>query len=128
MCPPADLYPNYDQWFDVQPTILLRSSVIDDWGRDDVFEFDLPNGSYNVTVGVGYRGSTRPHKIIVEGVTLIDNETTNNSAIIRTRRVEVRDKRLTLVMGMYNEIGHINFLNIEAAAPLRKVYLPAVRR
>ena len=126
--PPADLYTAYDLYFDAQPTILLRSSVIDDWGRDDVFEFDLPNGSYNVTVGVGYRGGTRPHKIIVEGVTLIDNETTNNSAIIRTRRVEVRDKRLTLVMGMYNEIGHINFLNIEAAAPLRKVYLPAVRR
>jgi len=126
--PPADFYTAYDQYFDAQPTILLRSSVIDDWGRDDVFEFDLPNGAYNVTVGVGYRGGSRPHKIIVEGVTLIDNETTNNSALIRTRRVEVRDKRLTLVMGMYNQIGHINFLNIEAAVPLRSIYLPAVRR
>jgi hypothetical protein len=125
--PPADFYTAYDQYFDAQPTILLRSSVIDDWGRDHVFEFDLPDGAYNVTVGVGYRGGTRPHKIIVEGVTLIDNETTNNSAIIRTRRVVVRDKRLTLVMGIYNEIGHINFLNIEAAAT-RSVYLPAVRR
>jgi hypothetical protein len=126
--PPADLYPAYDQWFDAQPTILLRSSVIEDWGRDHVFEFDLPNGAYNVTVGVGYRSGTRPHKIIVEGVTLIDNETTNNSAIIRTRRVLVRDKRLTLVMGMYNETAHINFLNIEAAAPLRSIHLPVVRR
>ena len=124
--PPADLYAYYDQWFDVQPTILLRSSVIDDWGRDEVFEFDLPNGVYNVTVGVGYRGGTRTHKIIVEGVTLIDKETTNNSAIIRTGRVVVRDKRLTLVMGLYDQTAHVNFLDI-VSSPFG-VYLPAVRR
>ena len=125
--PPVDLYAYYDPWFDVQPTILLRSSVIEDWGRDEVFEFDLPNGAYNVTVGVGYRNSTRPHKIVVEGVTVIDNETTNNSAIIRTQRVLVHDKRLTLVMGMYKETAHINFLDIEPA-PASSVYLPVVHR
>jgi hypothetical protein len=115
--PETDFYTNYDQWFDAEPTILLRSSLIDDWGRDHVFEFDLPNGVYNVTVGVGYHGGTRPHTIVIEGTTFINNETTNNSAIIRTRQVTVRDKKLTLVMGMYDETGHINFLDIEAANP-----------
>jgi len=112
--PPANFYQNYDQWFDVEPTDLLRSSIIDDWGRDHVFEFDLPNGSYDVTVGVGFRGPSRPHTILIEGVTVIDNETTDNSAIIRSQPVTVNDKKLTVVMGMYNEIGHINFLDIEA--------------
>lgn len=111
--PPADFYTAYDQWFDVQPTILLRSSIIDDWGRDHVFEFDLPNGIYNVTVGVGYRGGYRPHTIVVEGIPTITKEYTNNSAIIRTIRVTVKDKKLTLVMGMFDECSHINFLDIE---------------
>lgn len=115
--PAANFYHHYDQWFDAQPTALLRSSLIDDWGREHVFEFDLPNGIYNVTAGVGYRGGTRPHKIIIEGITVINNETTNNSAIIRTQQVTVKDKKLTLVMGMYDQTGHINFLNIEAANP-----------
>jgi hypothetical protein len=113
--PPADFYHNYDEWFDAQPTALLRSSIIDDWGRDHVFEFDLPDGVYDVTVGVGYRGGTRPHTIIIEGATFINNETTNNSAIIRTKTVTVKDKKLTLVMGMYDQTSHLNFLDIEAA-------------
>jgi len=116
--PPANFYPDWDQWFDVEPTDLLRSSIIDDWGRDHVFEFDLPNGSYDVTVGVGYRGSERPHTILIEGVTVIDNETTDASAIIRSQTLTVNDKKLTVVMGMYNEIGHINFLEIEAVPPI----------
>jgi hypothetical protein len=52
-----------------------------------------------------------------EGTTFIDNETTNNSAIIRTRQVTVKDKKLTLVMGMYDQTGHINFLDIAAVNP-----------
>ena len=116
--PPANFYHHYDQWFEPNPPAirpLLQSSLIDDWGRDHVFEFDLPNGAYNVTVGVGYRGGTRPHMITIEGTTFINNETTNNSAIIRTKMVTVKNKKLTLVMGQYDETGHINFLDIEAA-------------
>jgi hypothetical protein len=124
--PPANLYAHYDQWFDAQPVDLLRSSVIDDWGRNHVFEFDLPNGTYNVTVGVGTRAAARPHTILVEGMPVISNETTSNSAIIRAVQVNVKDKKLTVVMGMYGEIGYINFLDIEPAAvlPLR-LFLPA---
>lgn len=115
--PQADFYTFYDPWFDVQPTALLRSMVINDWGREDVFEYDLPNGVYRVTVGVGYRGGTRHHKIVIEDEVLIDNETTNNSAIIRSGTVTVRDKKLSLTMGMYDEVSFLNFLEIEAASP-----------
>jgi len=114
--PEANFYEDYDQWFDVVPTILLRSSIIDDWGREHVFEFDLPNGSYDVTVGAGFRGNPRHHTIIVEGITVIDDEITDHSAIIRSQSVSVKDKKLTVVMGMYGYTGHINFLNIEVAS------------
>ncbi|MEW5872714.1 MAG: DUF4091 domain-containing protein [Chloroflexota bacterium] len=123
--PPANFYMAYDLWFDAEPTILLRSSIIDDWGREHVFEFDLPNGTYNVTVGVGYRGGTRVHKIVIEGEAAIDEETTSGSAIIRTQQVTVKDKKLTVVMGMYNQTGHINFLDIEYVNT-QSIYLPMV--
>ena len=42
-------------------------------------------------------GRTRPHTILIEGTTFINNETTNNSAIIRTKAVTVEQK-LALVM------------------------------
>ncbi|PKO17731.1 MAG: hypothetical protein CVU39_04415 [Chloroflexi bacterium HGW-Chloroflexi-10] len=127
--PVENFYQHYDQWFEAQPIALLQSSIIDDWGRDHVFEFELPNGIYNVTVGVGYRGGTRPHTIRIEGVPAITNETTSNSAIIRTVRVTVKDKKLTLVMGMYAEAGHINFLDIVPGEEYDNfVYLPACLR
>jgi hypothetical protein len=115
--PQADFYTTYDQWFDVQPQALLRSMVINDWGREDVFEYDLPNGVYNVTVGVGYRGGLRRHRILIEDLALINNETTNASAIIRTGQVTVKDKKLTLTMGMFDECSFLNFMKIEAANP-----------
>lgn len=127
--PASNFYQHYDPWFDVQPTALLRSSIIDDWGRDHVFEFDLPNGKYLVTVGVGYRGGSRKHTIRIEDTPIITNETTNSSAIIRSASVTVKDKRLTLVMGMYDQTGHINFLNIEPLPNYpNHIYLPAVMR
>jgi hypothetical protein len=43
------------------------------------------------------------------------DEETNNSWLVRTKRVAVRDKKLTLVMGKYERIGYINYLDIEAA-------------
>jgi hypothetical protein len=91
--------------------------VIDSWGREDVFEFDLPNGLYNVTACAGSRSSPRYQNIVIEGVVFMNDEVTNNSWITRTKRIEVRDKKLTLVMGKYEQIGYINYLDIEAAVP-----------
>ena len=54
--PDADFYTAWDPWLDPEPKSLLGSAVIDDYGRNDTFEFDLPNGTYRITVGVGWRG------------------------------------------------------------------------
>jgi hypothetical protein len=113
--PDSDFYPAWDQWIDAEPKALLGSSVIDSWGREDVFEFDLPNGVYNVTACAGSRSSPRYQNIVIEGVVFMNDEVTNNSWITRTKKIEVRDKKLTLVMGKYEQIGYINYLDIEAA-------------
>ncbi|GAK57788.1 hypothetical protein U27_04755 [Candidatus Vecturithrix granuli] len=112
--PSANFYTAWDQWVDPEPKKLLGSAVINDYSREDVFEFDLPNGTYNVTVCVGSRSSTRYHTIVIEGVSFINSETTNNSWITRTKTVTVKDKKLSLQMGKYDQIGYINYLHIEA--------------
>ncbi|BHH84047.1 DUF4091 domain-containing protein [Desulforhopalus sp. 52FAK] len=116
-----DFYPHWDQWIDPEPKELLGSSVIDSWGREDVFEFDLPNGTYNVTACAGSRSSTRYQNIVIEGVSFMDNEVTNNSWITRTKQIEVKDKKLTLIMGKYKKIGYINYLDIEATYAMSDV-------
>ena len=127
--PSTSFYTAWDPWVEVEPKVLLGSAVINDWGRNDVFEFDLPNGTYNVTVGVGYRGGDRSHKIVLEGIPLIDGEVTNNSWITRTRRIDIKDKVLSLMMGDYEIIGFINYLDIEVATPFSEMlYLPLVTR
>jgi hypothetical protein len=127
--PDSNFYSSWDPWVDAEPKKLLASSVVDDWGRNDVFEYDLPNGVYNVSVGVGYRGGDRSHKIVIEGITFIDGEITNNSWITRTHRVTINDKVLSVMMGDYEKIGFINFLKIETAQPFsHKHYLPIISR
>ena len=112
--PDSDFYPHWDQWIDAEPKKLLGSSVIDSWGRHDVFEFDLPNGTYSVTAAAGSRSNPRYQNIVIEGQIFMDDEETRNSWITRTREVTVRDKKLTMVMGKYERIGYINYLQIEA--------------
>lgn len=113
--PDSDFYPFWDQWIDAEPKALLGSSVINSWGREDVFEFDLPNGVYDVTACAGSRSSPRYQNIVIEGVVFMADEETNNSWLVRTKRLAVRDKKLSLVMGKYEQIGYINYLDIEVA-------------
>lgn len=115
--PASGFYGNWDQWIDPEPKELLGSSIINSWGREDVFEFDLPNGTYNVTVCAGSRSNSRTHNIVIEKETFIDREVTNNQWITRTKEVTVQDKKLTLQMGMFDEISYINYLEIEAVEP-----------
>lgn len=124
--PDTDFYTAWDQWIDPEPKQLLGSSVIDSWGREDVFEFDLPNGTYNVTACAGSRSSSRYQNIVIEGVVFMDDEMTSNSWITRTKQVTVKDKKLTLIMGKYEQIGYINYLDIEAvniSTPLPGIYM-----
>ena len=59
-------------------SVLQQSYVYDDYGRDNLFEFALANGRYDVTIGVGrpatgYPGD--PHNATIEGIVVEDGAT-----------------------------------------------------
>jgi hypothetical protein len=78
--------------------------VYDDYGRDNLFEFAIENGRYEVTAAVGrpargYPGD--PHNLSVEGVVVVDDEVTTDAdpQIVRTAEVEIIDGKLSLEVG-----------------------------
>lgn len=104
----------YD-YLDDGPNELQRSVIYDDWGREKSFEFDLPNGTYDVTVSVGWQGRTYAHNhIVVEGVTFVEDEATS-PYIVRTNEVTIQDNKLTMEMGIFDEYTMLNYIDIEAA-------------
>ncbi len=109
-------------WYlDSGPNVLQRSIIYDDWGRQKTFEFDLPNGEYNVTVSVGWQGRTYSHhKVDIEGVSFVNDEATtpSNPYLVRTKSVYIADNKLTMAMGIFDEYTMLNYLDIEA------VYVP----
>lgn len=125
--PSSSFYNAWDEWLDPEPKKLLGSAVIDDYGRIDTFEFDLPNGTYRIKVGVGWRGGTYHHYITVNGVSFFNGDTTNRSWINTTRLVTVTTKKLLVEMGKYDEIGMINYMDIEAITP-KNIFLPLAKR
>ncbi len=99
------------------PNELQKSIIYDDWGRQKIFEFDLPNGLYNVTVSVGWQGRTYAHhKIDIEGVSFVNDEATtpSNSYLVRTKQVTITDNKLSMAMGIFDEYTMLNYLDIEA--------------
>ena len=107
-------------WLSSGPNPLQRSILYSDWGRRATFEFDLPNGIYNVTASVGWQGRTYSHNFIeIEGVNFVNDEATTPSApyIVRTSEVTVSDGKLTMVMGVpaNDEYTMLNYLDIESA-------------
>lgn len=102
------------QYLSSGPNELQNSIIYDDWGREKTFEFDLPNGDYNVTVSVGWQGKTYSHnKIEIEGVSFVDDEATD-PYIVRTKQVSIQDNKLTMLMGIFNEYTMLNYVDIEA--------------
>ncbi|MBN1541479.1 DUF4091 domain-containing protein [candidate division KSB1 bacterium] len=99
------------------PNELQKSIIYDDWGRTKTFEFDLPNGDYTVTVSVGWQGRTYSrNKIVIEGVTLIDDEP-SSPYLVRSADVTIADHKLTMNMGIFDEYTMLNYLDIEAIVP-----------
>jgi hypothetical protein len=99
------------------PNVLQRSILYSDWGRPATFEFDLPNGEYNVTLSVGWQSGTYSHqKVDIEGVSFVNDEATTpaNPYLVRTKRVTIGDNKLTLAMGIFDEYTMLNYLDIEA--------------
>ncbi|MBU4264302.1 MAG: DUF4091 domain-containing protein [Proteobacteria bacterium] len=110
------------QYLSTGPNELQKSIIYDDWGRLHTFEFDLPNGTYKVTVSVGWYGRTYSHhKIDIEGVSFVDDEATTPEApyLVRTQEVTVSDYKLTMAMGIFDEYTMLNYLDIEGVVPAR---------
>lgn len=102
------------RYIDNAPNVLQGSIMYDDWGREKTFEFDLPNGVYNVTVSCGWQGRNyKRNKITVEGIKFIDDEATN-PYIVRTKEIEINDNKLTMEMGIFDEYIMLNYMKIEA--------------
>ncbi len=97
------------------PNELQNSIIFDDVGRTKVFEFDLPVGTYNVTVSVGWPDGTYPHNYIeIEGVIFINDEA-SNPYLVRTKEITVsRNSKLIMNMGIFDEYTMLNYMNIEA--------------
>lgn len=82
----------------------LRSYVYDDYGRENLFEFSLAPGRYRVTVGAGRPARAYPndpHHVTVEGIPLIHDEPTTDSArtFERSCEVDLTDGSLSIVAG-----------------------------
>jgi len=85
-------------------SVIERSYVYDDYGRDNLFEVRVANGRYAVTVGAGRVARAYPndpHFVRVEGVRLIDDEATSDAmrTFTRSAEVEVMDGRLSVEVG-----------------------------
>ncbi len=99
------------------PNTLQRSIIYDNWGREKTFEFDLPNGTYDVTVSVGWQGTTYSHnKIVIEGTTFVDDEA-SSFYIVRSQQITISDNKLTMAMGIFDEYTMLNYLDIVASGP-----------
>ena len=102
------------------PNVLQRSILYSDWGRKATFEFDLPNGEYNVTVSVGWQGRTYSyHQVEIEGVNFVNVEATTpaNPYLVRTKTVYISDNKLTMAIGDGHEYTMLNYLTVEAVNP-----------
>ncbi|MBU1429800.1 hypothetical protein KKF91_04465 [Myxococcota bacterium] len=81
-----------------------RSYIYDDYGRDNLFEFTLAPGTYEVTVGVGMAGRAyegQPHQVSIEGVTVVDDEPTTPGETVLRRSItlEITDGSLSMLAG-----------------------------
>ena len=81
-----------------------KSYIYDDYGRDNLFEFALENGKYEVTITVGrprrgYPGD--PYNATAEGQKIMDDlvSTDENPVITRSTVIELTDGSLSVETG-----------------------------
>ncbi len=91
-----------------------RTYAYDDYAHHpSVFEFDLPSGTYDVAVSVGRPRVVDSYtRVVVEGVTYVDDEATSYY-IVRTNRIAVTDNKLTVDVGIWGYYTMLNYLDIE---------------
>ena len=99
---------------------LQKSIIYDDYGRTDTFNWDIANGQYKVTVGIGWDGgnSYPKNKVVVEGQTLFDEVTIDGTTPYREASVtvDVEDGNVTMEVGEFNEYTMLNYMSDRARA------------
>jgi hypothetical protein len=103
---------------------LQRSYVYDDFGQQQTFVFTLPNGVYDVEVGVGIPERVFPELVTVNGIDFFGNRpanvpepVTNNAAA--TRRISVVNGLIMMEVGQQinGDINVLDYLGITAVSP-----------
>lgn len=104
------------QYLSDGPNELQKSIIYDDWGREKTFEFALPNGTYNITVSIGWEGrnsSGDESRIVVEGITFFDGDVPDGY-MVKTLEVTIEDNLLTMDMGIFDRYTMLNYIDVEA--------------
>ncbi|HVY44957.1 MAG TPA: glycoside hydrolase domain-containing protein, partial [Minicystis sp.] len=95
---------------------LQKSIIYDDYGRTDTFNWDIENGTYKVTVGIGWDNGNYPkNEVVVEGQTLFDNAVIDASHpyLEKSIVVDVSDGNVTMEVGQFNEYTMLEYMMIE---------------
>jgi RHS repeat-associated protein len=92
-----------------------------DLGSASSWETNVPNGTYDVTVGVGDPNFTDSHHVVrAEGITVVDlTPTANEKHKVGTSQVTVVDGRLTLdsAGGTNTKIDYVDIVGVSAPTP-----------
>lgn len=99
---------------------LQKSVIYDDYVNVDTFNWDLANGSYKVTVSIGFDKGTYPkNKVVIEGKTLFEGVAITPEApyVVKSIEVDVTDGNLTMEVGEKGEYTMLNWMSIEAVVP-----------
>lgn len=88
---------------------LQKSALYDDYGKVNLFEFDLAAGTYSVTVGVGRagRGCYDKHNVSVEGVEFLKQYESSEICEV-TKQLTVTDGKISLQIG--DAVGQYTFV------------------
>lgn len=106
----------YQYVADAPVSELQRSIIFDDYGRTDTFTWDIENGRYLVTVGIGWYDRTySAQRVVVEGQVLFDDAETTPATphLVESLEVDVQDGNIALEAGQQDEYTMLNFLRIE---------------
>jgi hypothetical protein len=110
----------YKYFQDASVSELQKSVIYDDYGNVDTFNWDIENGSYKVTVSIGFDGGTySKNKVVIEGQPLFDSVETNPASpyLVKSIVVAIEDGNVTMEAGQKDEYTMLNWMSIEPAGP-----------
>ncbi|MEO7595632.1 MAG: hypothetical protein ABI134_30730, partial [Byssovorax sp.] len=78
---------------------LQKSVIYNDYGRVDTFNWDIENGTYKVTVSIGFDTGTYPkNKVVIEAQPLFDSVEINPTTpyLVKSIVVSIADGNVTM--------------------------------